>query len=98
MMRQADNRKVPDGLYAILTSKELTDDAKVFIADFRDTNALQHIKTGAFLGLGRDGSIRLCRKPASLIDGIWYAEVDENLAKSLKNLDLEPSDLTFEII
>lgn len=78
-MRDIDWNKVPEEPWTVLlTSEEISENSKIYIADFRDTHALFHGKSQKFVGLNKNGHMKLGVMPISLIDGIWYLKEDQD--------------------
>lgn len=80
----------------LLTAEEVNIDSEIGMADFRDTHALYHEKSGRFAGLCEDGSIRLGSSPLELVNGIWYLSEDIEAQKA--NPDLPAVSLVLKII
>jgi len=87
-----------DGSLVLLTAVNLVMDEQLFIADFRDREALVYNPTGSFVGLTRTRGIRLGKKPLRLVNGIWLLDEDLEITKIHKNLFLMPDLVSLEMI
>jgi hypothetical protein len=98
-MRQIDWKLVPEhGRMVLLTIQDLVDEVPLMIADFRDTHALFHPKSGRFLGLTRNRGMRMGKSPIQMIDGIWYINEDDEIAEKFKDLEVKSEDLILKVI
>jgi hypothetical protein len=72
-MRKLDWDRVPlPPWMALLTAEEAGPGNEIMAADFKDTHALFHARSGKFVGLRRDGSMWTGEPPMSLVDGLWF--------------------------
>lgn len=98
-MRKVDWRLVPvSGELALLTMDELVDGEPLMIADFRDTKAIVHKATGAYVGLSRGRGVRLGKAPLTLKDGIWYATEDKDLGRTRKDVRVSSETTVLALI
>lgn len=92
-MKPIDWDLVPEsGVLILLTAYDIYDGQPMMLADFRDQQALFHIKYQRYLGLSLTRGIRFCRPPAIMSNGYWYAEEDNNISDvklKIDNLSLE---------
>ena len=95
-MRPIDWGMVSDdkGL-ALVTIRSFSDTGEMYLADFKDTQALAYKETRHFLGLSKNRGVRLGGHPLRMIDGIWYITEDtefglEDLQISHEELCLQP--------
>lgn len=77
---------------ALLTIPDLEDGAEVYLADFRDSQALAY--NGQFLGMSPEGWVKLGGHPIRMIDGVWYVteleSKEEDIRVTPENLQLIP--------
>lgn len=98
-MRKVDWRLVPaGGELALMTMDELVDGEPMMMADFRDTKALVHKATRAYVGLHRSGDVRLGRTPLFLRNGIWYVTEDGGLVRTQRDVPVTEETATLELI
>jgi len=84
---------VPDGGWLVLlTMEEPADGVPASMADFRDSKALTHSKTGRWLGLGRSG-VRFGSGPPELRNGIWFVREDPKAVRRFRDVTVEAADM-----
>lgn len=87
----------PEGPLVLLTMDDVVDGIPAQMADFRDSKALVHRRTGRWMGLGRRG-IRLGSGVPELRDGIWFVREDPEAAERIRDLDVGAEDLVLKPI
>ncbi len=68
--------RVPDMPWVVLATADGVGSSEISAADFRDTHALFHRESGRFVGVDSSGTMWLGKTPISMIDGVWYMEID----------------------
>lgn len=97
-MRSIDTSQIPDrNSLVLLTADDIAAGIPMMMADFRDTQVLVFVKTGNFIGMAIDGSIRLGCRPPRMINGVWYSREDTKVL-NFSDVVLEPELLTLEPI
>ena len=86
-----------NGSLILLTSRDIAEDSPLYVADFRDIQALVYVPTGNWLGTDGSG-IRLGKGPLEMIDGVWYMEEDLVMKEKHHNIQLSPELLSFGVI
>lgn len=77
-MKPIDWSRVPlEGPIPLITVRDLTDDARPMMADFRDHEVVLFTPARAMIGISRTGLV-ICRGTPEMRDGIWYAEADRD--------------------
>jgi hypothetical protein len=76
---------------ALMTIPDLAGDGEMYLADFRDTQALAYKTTKHFIGLSKMRGLRLGSHPLRMIDGVWYITEDTQTGVE----DLQVSDEAF---
>lgn len=96
-MKKIDWDRVPKRpAMVLLTAEEVSLESDMGVADFRDTHALYHEKSGRFVGLCEDGVMRLGSVPPELVNGVWYLLEDPEAQAA--NPDLPAMGLVLRII
>ena len=88
--------KVPDGMLAVVTVRDLSPDGKLFVADFLDMQALAC--RGHLLGVDGSGDVRFGMRPLSMVDGVWFMREDVRSQRGNENLRAALTDLSMESI
>lgn len=91
-MRPISSVTAPKGAMVVLTSGAVEDGGEAMAADFRDMAVLSHKASGALLGVSSAG-VRLCARPAFMVEGVWFAEEDHEACRRFPNLVLSPGDM-----
>jgi hypothetical protein len=91
-MRRFNPRVLTDRDLVLLTIEDIVDSSPMFMADFRDSFALVHKKTGRFIGADHFGYLRLGMDP-KLVDGIWRLTEDVDTQKKYEDIQIRPEDL-----
>ncbi len=76
---------------ALMTVPDLAGNGEMYLADFRDTQALGYRATKHFVGLSKTRGLRLGGHPLRMIDGVWYITEDTQTGVQ----DLQVSDEAF---
>jgi hypothetical protein len=80
---------------ALLTAPEISDNANLYLADFRDQTALVYQPTGHFLGITKSMQIKFAKRPFRMIGGVWFCDEDKNLQNEHNNVRLSSKLLSF---
>ena len=97
-MKAFDYDLLPREGLALLTVPEIDGTGEMYLADFRDQRVLVFKPTGHFLGFSKERGIRLCKGPASMIDGMWTAVEDVEAARRFPDVRLEVDSMDFVMI
>ena len=81
---------------ALLTIPKINKTGEMYLADFKDTQALAFAKTKHFLGMSKTRGIRLGGHPLRMVDGIWY--VTEDGLVDVKDLQISHEALCLQLI
>jgi len=82
----------------MVTVPDLEGLGDMYLADFKDSQALAFKKTNHFLGLSRNRGIRLGRHPLRMIDGVWYITEDPEAKMAIQDLQISHEALCLRII
>ncbi len=98
-MRRVNWDLVPDGgLVALLTAHEVGKGEELHLADFRDTHALYYSTFRSWIGLTKTRGLRPGKRDAVLVNGVWYAEEDMDVAGANPDHVPDVSLMSLEII
>ena len=86
------------GQLILLTLKTLAPREPLLAADFRDMQAPIFTKTGNFIGFSIDRVLKFGKKPARLINGIWFVDEETNIPKEYEDIIMDPVLLSMELI
>lgn len=93
-----DLESLQKGQLILLTLKTLAPREPLLAADFKDMQVPVFVKTGNFIGFSIDRKIKFGKKPAVLINGIWFIDEETNISKEYENIIIDPSLLSMELI
>jgi hypothetical protein len=74
-----------------MTIESFDGSGEMYIADFRDSQALGYTTTKHFVGLSKTHGLRLGGHPLRMVDGLWY--ITEDTTTTIQ--DLQVSDEAF---
>lgn len=89
---------LPDGQLVLMTVSSISDNEKLQIADFTDTQALVFAKNGCYIGMSRDRGLRFGKPPASLVDGIWLVDEDQKMQEGWGDTKLSSDEVVLGVI
>ena len=80
----------------VATASSISERVPIMAADFRDTHALFHSKSGNFIGVDHVGIMWFGKPPLKMINGIWYMEINEEAIED--NQMVSASSLELKLI
>ena len=81
---------------ALLTVPKINKTGEMYLADFKDTQALAFKQTKHFIGISKSRGIRLGGHPLRMVDGVWY--VTEDNMTGIEDLQISHEALCLQLI
>ena len=79
-----------------MTVPRIAPTGEMYLADFKDTQALAFKKTRHFIGLTRTRGLRLGGHPLRMVDGVWY--ITEDASVQVEDLQISHEALCLQLI
>ena len=79
-----------------MTVPRLGPEGEMYLADFKDTQALGLKKTRHFIGLSKSRGLRLGGHPLRMVDGVWY--ITEDTSANTADLQISHEALCLQFI
>lgn len=92
-MREIDYGLIPDGYIAVLTLKDMSSTARFYSADFRDQKVAVFIPTGNYIGISKNGDLKLCQKITIMRDGLILSKEDTKTQEYYQQIKLTPDNV-----
>jgi hypothetical protein len=81
---------------ALMTVARISATGEMYLADFKDTQALAYGKTKHFIGLSKTRGLRLGGHPLRMVDGLWY--ITEDTSVGIADLQISHEALCLRLI
>jgi hypothetical protein len=81
---------------SLLTVPRITAAGTMYLADFKDMQALAYKETKHFIGVSKTRGLRLGGHPLRLVDGLWY--ITEDLEVAIRDLQISHEALCLQPI
>jgi hypothetical protein len=81
----------------LVTARHVGTGASLMAADFRDTHAVVYLPTDSYVGMDRDGKLRLGYGPVRMENGIWRMDQDARTT-SHKNVQMSEDKINLKLI
>lgn len=97
-MIEIQDVEVDGDFLPVLTTREIHDSAKLYIADFRDSQCLVFIKSGNYICFSKTLGMVFGKGTPILRNGIWVCQIDKNVPDQYRDFTLSCDSIDFEML